>query len=75
MLRVGIYGGAGFMGAPFSRALIRAHRANQLHLSILHRPESDLSRYPADIEKRCMDLERDEIPSITEKLTDLQVVM
>jgi hypothetical protein len=75
MLSVGIWGATGFMGAPFSRALLKAHRANQLRFIILHRPESNLARYPPDIEKRCLDLQKDATLTTAEKLQDLQVVV
>ncbi|KAJ7044061.1 hypothetical protein C8F04DRAFT_1228913 [Mycena alexandri] len=75
MLSVGIWGAAGYMGAPFSRALLKAHRRGLLRFVILHRPESDLGRYPADIEKRRIDLDDGEVASATEEVRDLQVVI
>ena len=77
MLSVGIYGATGYMGAPFTRALLKAHRGSLLRLVILHRPGSDLTRYPQDktVETRCIDLEAEETASLAKKLTDLQVVV
>ncbi|KAH8655761.1 hypothetical protein BX600DRAFT_515455 [Xylariales sp. PMI_506] len=75
MLSVGIFGATGYMGAPFSRALLKAHRAGLLRFVILHRPESDLARFPPDVEKRCLDLNVDEGASTAEKIGDLQVVI
>jgi hypothetical protein len=75
MLSVGIWGAAGYMGAPFSRALLKAHHGGLLRFVILHRPESNLGQYPADIEKRCIDLEDGEVAGAAEKVRDLQVVM
>lgn len=63
------------MGAPFSRALLRAHRASQLRFIILHRPESNLARYPTDVELRCIDLANDPVSAVAEKVQDLQVVV
>ncbi|KAJ7784622.1 hypothetical protein B0H16DRAFT_1493202 [Mycena metata] len=73
MLSVGIWGAAGYMGAPFSRALLKAHRQGLLRFVILHRPESDLARYPADIEKRRINLDDAEVACAT--VRDLQVVI
>lgn len=75
MLSVGIWGAAGYMGSSFSRALLKAHRSGLVRFVILHRPESDLRRYPADIEKRLIDLDGGQMASIVEKVSDLQVVM
>jgi short subunit dehydrogenase-like uncharacterized protein len=75
MLVVGIWGAAGYIGATFSRALIKAHRDGLLRFVILHRPESKLERYPTDIEKRCIDLTNEDISTITKKVNDLQIVM
>ncbi|KAJ7740104.1 hypothetical protein B0H16DRAFT_58701 [Mycena metata] len=72
MLSVAIWGAAGYMGAPFSRALLKAHRQGLLRFVILHRPESDLGRYPADIEKRCISLDDGEVSAA---VMDLQVVI
>lgn len=63
------------MGAPFSRALLKAHRLRQLRFIILHRPESNLARYPPDVEKRCLDLANGNTATITDSLKDLQVVV
>lgn len=75
MLSVGIYGATGYMGAPFSRALTKAHREGLLRFVILHRPKANVARYPADIEKRCIDAESGDVASVAEKVKDLQVVM
>ena len=75
ILSVGIYGAAGYMGAPFSRGLLAAHRGGLLRFVILHRPESNLSRYPPDIEKRVLDLENGDREKAAEQMKDLQVVM
>ncbi|KAH8664521.1 hypothetical protein BX600DRAFT_550544 [Xylariales sp. PMI_506] len=75
MLTVGIFGATGYMGAPFSRALLKAHREGLLRFVILHRPRSEVRRYPSDIEKRCIDLSDDGVATISEKLKDLQVVI
>lgn len=75
MLSVGIWGATGYMGTPFSRALLNAHRRGLLHFVILYRPESNLERYPTAIEKRLIDLNNGDMTSIAEKVRDLQVVM
>ena len=75
MLSVGIIGATGFMGAPFARALLRAHRAGQLRFVVLHRPESDVRRFPADVDQRCIDLQNGDLATIRAALQDLQVVM
>jgi hypothetical protein len=75
MLSVGIVGATGYMGAPFSRALLKASRKGLLRFVILHRPASDLTRYPNDVELRQIDLEQGDVASNAEKMKDLQVVM
>jgi nucleoside-diphosphate-sugar epimerase len=75
MLTVGILGATGFMGAPFARALIKAHRAGQLRFVILHRPESNVNRFPPDIDQRCIDLQNGSLDATAAALKDLQVVM
>ena len=75
MLSVGILGVTGFMGSLYARGLLKAHRSGQLRCVILHRPESDLSRYPTNIEKRSLDLEHGELADAADKMKDLQVVV
>jgi hypothetical protein len=79
MLSVGIYGATGYMGAPYAHALIHAHRAGHLRLVLLHRPASNLAKYPQDttIPKRCINLEdpNTDLSSIQQALEDLQVVI
>ncbi|KAH8892718.1 NAD(P)-binding protein [Thozetella sp. PMI_491] len=75
MLSVAIWGATGYMGAPFSRALLKAHREGLLRFVILHRLEANLERYPEGVEKRLIDFDKDEVASIAEKVKDLQVVI
>lgn len=75
MLSVGLLGATGYMGGPFCSALTAASRRGQLKLVIVHRPSSDTSRYPKDIERRSVDLERGDRTETVRALSGLQVVM
>lgn len=76
MLKVGLFGATGYMGAPFARALIKAHRDGHLCFVTLLRPESDPKKYPRDIERRVIDLGVDgDLSQAQEQLHDLHVVM
>lgn len=63
------------MGAPFCAGLLKAHRAGELKLVVLHQPQPDLSKYPSDVEKRAIDLADGNVSKIADALKDLQVVM
>ena len=63
------------MGSALCSGLLPAFRKRQLSLVILHHPSSDTARYPADVEKRPLDLERGDLPSLREALQGLQIVM
>ena len=75
MISVGLLGATGYMGASFCAGLLKAHCAGELKLIVLHQPQSKLSKYPKEVEKREIDLENDSISKISDTVKDLHVVM
>lgn len=75
MLSIGLLGATGYMGSALCSGLLEAFRKQQLGFVILHRPSSDTSKYPSDVEKRQLDLEGDDVPKTRQTLKGLQVVM
>lgn len=58
MLSVGLLGATGYVGSSICAGLLRSARQGLLTFVILHSPSSDISKYPEDVEKRAIDLEK-----------------
>ena len=74
MLTVGLLGATGYMGAPLCSALLKAAKKGQLDFTILHRPSSNVSKFPTDAKKRVIDLDGG-VEGMRTALAGLQVVM
>lgn len=69
MTTVALLSHTGLVGRGLLKPFLAAHVTKQINLVILHRPDSDISSIPNDIEKRVLDLvsnDRDEITAAVE---------
>lgn len=72
---VGILGHTGRVGSQIVKHMIGYHREGKVNLVILHRPSSNISQVPAEIETRVIDLSKDEPDQHLEAIRGLDVVM
>ncbi|ORX34813.1 hypothetical protein BD324DRAFT_635114 [Kockovaella imperatae] len=75
MLSVGLIGSRGFMGSAFLPALTQASHQGKLRLVLLHRPGSDTSSFPENVEKRMIDLAKGDVEDIARSVEGLNVVI
>ena len=77
MTTVALLSHTGLVGRGLLKPFLAAHVTKQINLVILHRPDSDISSIPNDIEKRVLDLvsnDRDEITAAVEGIEILMLV-
>ncbi|WVQ74178.1 hypothetical protein IAR50_003772 [Cryptococcus sp. DSM 104548] len=74
-ITVGLLGHTGTVGSALFTPLYEAHKKGDLKLVILHRPSSDISKVPSDVDKRVVELEESKVDAIKDATKDLEVVI
>lgn len=72
---VGVLGHTGRIGSQVVKHLVEYHKQGKIRLVILHRPSSNISNLPEDVETRVLNLDKDEPDKHFEAIKGLQVVM
>ncbi|WVQ74179.1 hypothetical protein IAR50_003773 [Cryptococcus sp. DSM 104548] len=72
---VGLLAHTGTVGAALFTPLYEAHKRGDVKLVILHRPSSDVSKVPAGVDKRIVELEESKVDAIRGATKDLEVVI
>lgn len=72
---IGVLGHTGRIGSQVVKHLIKYHQQGKIRLVILHRPSSNISNLPEDVETRVIKLDKDEPEKHFEAVKGLNVVM
>ncbi|WWC90937.1 uncharacterized protein L201_005875 [Kwoniella dendrophila CBS 6074] len=72
---VGFYGHSGRTGVVVTPRLLKARDEGKINLVVLHRPSSDISKLPQDLEKRVLDLEKGSEDEIKAAVKGINVLL
>ncbi|WVQ74180.1 hypothetical protein IAR50_003774 [Cryptococcus sp. DSM 104548] len=72
---IGLLAHTANVGAALFGPLYEAHKKGDVKFVILHRPGSDVSKVPFDVDKRVVELDEGKVDAIRDAMRDLEVVI